>query len=331
MGDRLQVFKAAAVQASAVFLDREASVAKACSLIEEAGKNGAQLIVLPEVFIPGGPYWAWHLPMREGLRFSAELYQNSVDIPSDATARLGAAARRAGAYVVIGVNERSGTTIYNTLIFFDREGRIFGKHRKFKGTGSEKLVWGDGDGSTHKVYDTEVGRLGGLICGEHMMVLPGYTLAAMGEQVHVAAWVGFASSDIFDTEICSRYHALTYNTHVICSQSVVDPSIRKKLGVDTIKLGNAWSGIIEGGTGKMIAGPIAPDQEGILYGEIDLNRAVPHYFMRDAAGHYRPKQFQVYFDDRESNAVNVEHAGDGAQPDKGSAPEARIASKTAIE
>ena len=95
MGDRLPVFKAAAVQAAPVYLDREASVKKACSLIEEAGKNGAQLIVLPEVFIPGGPYWAWHLPMTQGMRFSVELYENSVEIPSDSTARLGEAAFRA--------------------------------------------------------------------------------------------------------------------------------------------------------------------------------------------------------------------------------------------
>jgi nitrilase len=316
MGDRLAVFKAAAVQASAVYLDREASVEKACSLIEEAGKNGAQLVVLPEVFIPGGPYWAWHLPMSEGMKFSVELYENSVEIPSDSTARLGESARKAGAYVVIGVNERSGTTIYNTLIFFDRQGRIFGTHRKFKGTGAEKLVWGDGDGSTHKVYDTELGKMGGLICGEHLMVLPGYTLAAMGEQVHIAAWVGFASSVVFDTEICSRHHAVTYNTHVICSQSVVDESVRKKLGTDRVILGNAWSGIIEAGTGKMIAGPLPPDQEGILYGEVDLNKAVPFYFMRDATGHYRPKQFRVFFDDRELNALHIDYPRDDAAPDR---------------
>lgn len=328
MGDRLPVFKAAAVQAAPVYLDREASVEKACSLIEEAGKNGAQLIVLPEVFIPGGPYWAWHLPMVDGLKFSVELYANSVEIPSDSTARMGEAARKAGAYVVIGVNERSGTTIYNTLIFFDRNGRIFGTHRKFKGTGSEKLVWGDGDGSTHKVYDTDLGKMGGLICGEHLMVLPGYTLAAMGEQVHIAAWVGFAASDVFDTEICSRFHAVTYNTHVICSQSVVDESVRKKIGTDRVKLGNAWSGIIEAGTGRMIAGPIPPDQEGIIYGEVDLNKAVPFYFMRDATGHYRPKQFRVYFDDRELKALNIDHPGDHAAPER--AAELRIPSEKIV-
>jgi len=329
MGDRLAVFKAAAVQAAPVYLDREASVEKACSLIEEAGKNGAQLIVLPEVFIPGGPYWAWHLPMVDGLKFSVELYQNSVEIPSASTIRLGEAARKAGAYVVIGVNERSGTTIYNTLIFFDRNGRIFGTHRKFKGTGSEKLVWGDGDGSTHKVYDTELGKMGGLICGEHLMVLPGYTLAAMGEQVHIAAWVGFASSVVYDTEICSRFHAVTYNTHVICSQSVVDESVRRKIGSDRVKLGNAWSGIIEAGTGRMIAGPIPPDQEGIIYGECDLNKAIPFYFMRDATGHYRPKQFRVLFDDRELNALHIDHPGDEAAPQR--AAELRIPSPTASD
>jgi nitrilase len=184
MGDTLPVFKAAAVQASPVFLNREASVDKACALIAEAAKNDAQLIVLPETFIPGGPYWAWHLPMRECGKFSAELFQNAVDIPSDTTVRLGEAARKANAYVVIGVNERDGKSLYNTLLYFGPDGRIIGKHRKFKPTGPEKLVWGDGDGSTHKVYDTAVGKLGGLICGEHTMALPGYTLAAMGEQVH---------------------------------------------------------------------------------------------------------------------------------------------------
>ena len=112
---------------------------------------------------------------------------------------------------------------------------------------------------------------------------------------------------------------------------MVDGSVRRKLGVAAIKLGNAWSGIIEGGTGKMIAGPIPPDQEGILYGEIDLNKAVPHYFIRDAAGHYRPKQFRVYFDDREMNALNIDYPGEKAAPESGSSQEPRIQSKAAAE
>jgi aliphatic nitrilase len=307
MRDRLPVFKAAAVQAAAVFLDREASVEKACRLIEEAGENGARLVVLPEAFIPGGPYWAWHLPMREARKYSAELFQNSVEIPSEATTRLCEAARSADTYVAIGVNERAGKSIYNTLLYLDRHGKIIGKHRKFKPTGPEKLVWGDGDGSTHRVYETEVGRLGGLICGEHTMALPGYTLAAMNEQVHVAAWLGFTLADISLVEICSRYHAVAYNAFVVCSQLIVDDTVLKRLGVERAQQpGQAWSAVIEAGSGRLIAGPLPLEQEGIVYGEIDLNKAIPHYFVHETTGHYWPKQFRVHFDDRELKPLTLD-------------------------
>ena len=165
MGDVLPKFKAAAVQAAPVYLDREASVEKACSLIKQAAENGADLIVLPEVFIPGGPYWAWNMDMRRAIKFSAELYLNSVDVHSESTARIGEMAKKYGTYVVIGINERDNKSLYNTLLFFDRKGHLMGKHRKLKPTGAEKLVWGEGDGSTHTVYDTDIGRMGGLICG----------------------------------------------------------------------------------------------------------------------------------------------------------------------
>lgn len=296
MGDIYPIFKAAAIQAAPIFLNREASIDKACVLIEEAAHSGAELIVFPEVFIPGGCYWAWHMNLRDGIKYSVELYQNSVDVPSDSTNKIGQMAKKYGVYVVIGVNERDNRSIYNTLLFFDRNGNIFGKHRKLKPTSSEKLVWSDGDGSTHKVYETDIGKIGGLICGEHTMALPGYSLAAMGEQVHIASWVGFASADLSLTQICSRYHAIAFNAYVICSQSVVDQSVIDKLeGLQSITLGNAWSSIIEAGTGRILAGPLPPDAEGILYAEIDLNKITSHYFARDN----NPKHFQVYFDARE--------------------------------
>ncbi|MBW1723433.1 MAG: carbon-nitrogen hydrolase family protein [Deltaproteobacteria bacterium] len=311
MGDVLPRFKAAAVQAAPVFLDREASVEKACALIEEASAQGADLIVLPEVFIPGGPYWAWHLNMRQAIPFSVELFQNAVDVPGEATERIGETARKCNAYVVIGINERENKSIYNTLLFYNREGKIIGKHRKFKPTGAEKLVWGEGDGSTHRVYETEIGRIGGLICGEHTMALPGYTLAAMGEQVHVASWVGFAFADTSLTEICSRYHAIAYNTFVICSQSVVDTAVPEKLGIDSIKPGGAWTTIIEAGSGRIMAGPLQPAEEGIVYAEIDLNQAPFHYFLHETTGHYWPKQFQVRFDARSLKPMVMETEGEG--------------------
>jgi len=319
VGDRLAKFKAAAVQAAPVFLDREGSVEKACRLIGDAAANGAELVVLPEVFIPGGVYWAWHMGMRRGLVFSKELYLNSVDVPSDATARIGAAAQRSGCHVVIGINERDNKTIYNTLLFFGPDGRMLGKHRKLKATGAEKLVWGDGDGSTHRVYETALGRIGGLICGEHAQVLPGFALAAMGEQIHVASWVGFAFADTTLTEICSRYHAIAYNTFVVCSQSVIDPGIGERLGIE-LPSGSAWTAIIEAGSGRVMAGPLPPAEEGIVYADIDLNEAVPHYFIHETTGHYWPKQFQVHFDAREAKPVHVLRDPDA--PDKEGAPAA---------
>ncbi|MGD0237794.1 MAG: carbon-nitrogen hydrolase family protein [Syntrophorhabdales bacterium] len=304
MGDVLPKFKAAAVQAAAVFLDREASVEKACSLIRTAAENGAELIALPEVFIPGGPYWAWHMSIGKGCSFFSELFLNSVDLPSKATVQIGEVAKKYGVYVVIGINERDHKTIYNTLLFYDRKGQIMGKHRKLKPTAAEKLVWGEGDGSTHKVYETDIGRIGGLICGEHTMALPAYTLAAMGEQVHIASWVGFAVADTTLTEVCSRYHAIAYSTFVVCSQSLVDEATVKKLGVD-MRVGGAWTSIIEAGSGRIMAGPVPATEEGIVYAEIDLSKAIPDYFVFDVAGQYWPKQFRVLFDARELKPLNV--------------------------
>ena len=303
MGDILPKFKAAAIQAAPVFLDRDGCVEKACALVKEAGEQGADLIVLPEVFIPGGPYWAWNMDMRRAVKFSAELFLNSVDVPSEATARIGEMAKKYNAYVVAGINERENKSLYNTLLFFDRKGVIMGKHRKFKPTGAEKLVWGEGDGSTHKVYETDIGRMGGLICGEHTQALPGYTLAAMGEQIHIASWVGFSYSDTSLSEICSRYHAIAYNAFVICSQSLVDESISKKIGVE-LKRGGAWTTIIEAGTGRVMVDPVPAGEEGIVYAEINLNDAVSHYFLHETTGHYWPKQFRVFFDARELKPLN---------------------------
>lgn len=290
-------YKAAAVQAAPVFLDLDASVDKACALIREAASNGAKLIALPEVFLAGGPYWAWHLPMGRGGAFSAELFRNAVEVPGPVVTRLGQAAREAQAYVVIGVNEREGKTLYNTLLYLSPSGELLGKHRKFRPTGPEKLVWGDGDGSTHEVYDTAVGKLGGLICGEHTMSLPAYTLAAMGEQVHVAAWLGFTLADRSLAEICSRYHAIAHNSYVLCSQLVVGQDVLDRLGLTREQQPvNAWTAIIEAGSGRLLTEPLDWDEEGIVYADIDLAAAIPKYFIHESTGHYWPKPFSVVFD-----------------------------------
>jgi len=305
MGDNYPKFKAAAVQAAPVFLDRDATIDKACVLIEEAAQHGADLVALPEVFVPGHAYWAWHMPWKDGMKYSIEYYKNAVEIPSPATDKIAETARKNNIYVAIGVNERDNKTLYNTLLYFDREGRLFGKHRKLKATGAEKLVWGDGDGSTHRVYPTEVGRLGGLICGEHAAVMPGYALGGMAQQVNISAWVGFVSVDPDFAEICSRYHAIAYNTFVICTQSLVDESVTAKLGNIGLREKTAWTAIIEPGTGRIIGGPLKPDEEGIVYADIDTEKCIEHYFKHEGTGHYCGKQFQVFFDTRETRPFNI--------------------------
>ena len=158
-------FRAAAVQAAPVFLDTDATVAKACSLIAEAGAAGAQLVVFPEVFVPGYPYWNWTMTPIAGSAWFEKLFKAAVDIPGPHIDRLCSAARDAGAYVVIGVNERdpfSMGTLYNTLVFISDTGDVLGTHRKLVPTWAEKLTWAGGDGSSLRVYDTGIGRLGGL-------------------------------------------------------------------------------------------------------------------------------------------------------------------------
>src|SRR5512138_301688 len=130
-------FTVAAVQAAPVFLDRDATIEKACDLIAEASRNGARLVAFPESYIPTYPDWIWAVPAGEdGLQgeLYAELLDQSVTIPSDATDRLCRAARQAGAYVAIGMSERnaeaSNASMYNTLLYIDPQGQILGKHRK---------------------------------------------------------------------------------------------------------------------------------------------------------------------------------------------------------
>ena len=179
---------AAAVQATPVFLDREATVGKAEALIADAAANGAGLVVFGETFVPTYPDWVWRTAPWD--RLSTEMYRRllaeSVEVPSTTTESLGRAAKTAGAYVSIGVNERDGSTLYNAQLYFGPGGTLLGKHRKLMPTGGERLVWGYGDGSTLLVFDTPFGRLGGLTCWENYMPLARYAMYSQGIDVWCA-------------------------------------------------------------------------------------------------------------------------------------------------
>jgi len=295
--------KIAAVQAAPIFLDRDATVAKACDLIAEAGRAGARLIVFPESFIPAYPDWVWAIPAGEDGMLS-ELYATflaqSVTIPSAATEQLGRAARAAGAYVAIGISERnseaSGGSLYNTLLYLDDTGQILGKHRKLVPTGGERLVWAQGDGSTLDVYDTPFGRLSGLICWENYMPLARYALYAWGTQIYAAVtW------DRGEPWLSTLRHIAREGRMVVagaCSilrlTDIPDSwAFKRRFYREAGAWINGGDSAIVGPDGAFLAGPVR-EQETILYAEIDpLGMGGPRW-MLDVAGHYaRPDVFEL--------------------------------------
>src|SRR5713226_3330850 len=193
------MMKVAIVQAAPVFMNLEASLARAIEYIGEAAKEGAHLVVFGETWLPGYPAWLdycpgaalWdHEPTKEVF---GELRRNSLSIPSREAQMLAKAAGDHKVVLVIGANERvdegpGNGTLYNTLLTFGPDGVLLNHHRKLIPTYTERIVWGQGDGGGLKAVNTSVGRIGGLICWEHWMPLARQVLHDSGEHIHIAVW-----------------------------------------------------------------------------------------------------------------------------------------------
>ncbi|MCI0398688.1 MAG: carbon-nitrogen hydrolase family protein [Chloroflexi bacterium] len=318
-------FLVAAAQASPVFLNRAATVDKACALIAEAGRAGARLLVFPEAFIPAYPDWVWAVPAGEQQLLSelyAELVANAVTIPSEVTGQLGQAARAAGVTVVIGLSERnveaSGVTLYNTLLTIDAQGRLLGKHRKLVPTGGERLVWAQGDGSTLQVYDTPIGKVGGLICWENYMPLARYALYAWGTQIYVAAtW------DRGEPWLSTLRHiAAEGRVYVIgCGMALRQADIpdhyefKQRFYQQVGEWVNGGDSAIVSPNGHFIAGPLH-QEEGILYAEVNPAEMCGSKWMLDVAGHYaRPDVFQLSVN-RQPRPLIQDEPERGEQPEQ---------------
>lgn len=186
----------AVAQIAQHFFDTPANLRKAIDAIHAAAREGADIVVFPECYLGQFPYWAqYYDKSAKGFaKIWTALYDGAITVGGDECRALAAACRQAGVHVVMGCNElsdRAGSaTLYNSLLFFNRQGDLIGRHRKLMPTYAERLVHGRGDGRDLRVYDTDIGLLGGLICWEHHMTLSKYAMATMGEEVHVAVWPG---------------------------------------------------------------------------------------------------------------------------------------------
>jgi nitrilase len=305
----------AAVQASPVFLDRDATVDKACGLVAKAAGEGAGLIAFPEAFVPAYPDWVWRSrPWNDGpAEWYARLLDQSVVVPSPATDVLGEAARQANAYVAIGINERdeTGTTLYNTLLYFGPDGSVLGKHRKLMPTGGERLVWGFGDGSGLVVLDTPFGRLGGLTCWENYMPLARAAMYAQGIDVYLApTW---DNSDMWVPSMRhiakeGRIFVVGVTACIKASDVPADIPGRSDLygdDDDWLSMGNS---VIVGPDGSVLAGPLV-GEEGIVTAEVDVTEARLARRQMDPMGHYaRPDVFRLSVDTNPRPAATF---GDG--------------------
>ncbi|MEZ5498653.1 MAG: carbon-nitrogen hydrolase family protein [Steroidobacteraceae bacterium] len=301
-------FIAAAVQWAPIVHDSAACADKAVQAIADAAREGARLVVLPEAWIPGYPYWAGtSIRSAEYQGFLQEFNRQAIRVPGPETERIQAAAAKHQCTVVFGCDERAAGSIYCTIVYIGSDGRLLGKHRKLMPTLTERMVWAMGDGSDLEAYDTDCGRIGGLNCFEHHMALARYAVGSLGVQVHASLWPGYEwLNPIVDA--CTRQLAFENACFVVVAREVMSP---EQIAVNMPQVEIDRSGYqMTGGSaiiapgGTYLAGPVSGEKETIVCAEIDLDRCLQQKWWFDGYGHYaRPDVMRLDWDRRAKRAV----------------------------
>jgi len=310
-GDQYPKLRVAAVQAAPVYLDRDATIDKLEKLVEDAKSNGADLVVFPESFIPAYPVWCLIYPPIDQHFFFKRLFENSVLIPSPAFRKLGEIAKKNKIFMSVGITEKSENSMgamWNTNLIFDRNGKLIIRHRKIVPTWAEKLVWSFGDGSSLRVCDTEIGRIGALICGENTNTLARYSLLAAGEQVHISTYPpcwpiirtpknsgGYNIKDVIRIRAAS--HAFEGKLFNIASSGVLDKDAIEQLSQGDSEIRSFLENVakpasmIVGPDGEYVVDPIV-GEEGIVYADLDTSIEIHLKGVHDIVGSYQ--RFDIF-------------------------------------
>ena len=285
------MIRAAVVQAGSILYDTEQTLAMAETLAAGAAAAGAQLAVFPEAFIggyPKGEDFGARVGSRtpEGRKLFRRYFESAIDVPGPATERLGKMAREHGLWLVIGVIEREGGTLYCTVLFFAPDGTLAGKHRKLMPTAMERLIWGFGDGSTLPVIDTGLGKIGAVICWENYMPLLRAAMYGKGVQLYCAPTV----DDRETWPVTMRHIALEGRCFVLSACQYVSGTI-------------GGGSLIVNPMGQVLAGP-ARGGECILTADLDLGEVAEGKFDLDVTGHYaRPDVFRLEVNEAPARVV----------------------------
>lgn len=291
----LPKYTAAVVQAAPEYLDLQGTVDKTIALIRAAAQQGARLIVFPECWIPGYPYWAWLDSPAWAARWTKPYAANALELGSDEERRIADAAAEYDIHVVLGCAERLGSSLFITQTIYDASGQRIAVRRKLKPTGTERAVFGDGGGADLLVCDSEIGRLGALSCWEHLAPLSAYALYQQGVQVHAASWPAFAmyrgvrqlSAEANDA--VNLVHALTGGSFVLAAtgvvtQAIIDQICETPAHRDLIWVGGGKS-MIFGPDGSRLAEYVPPDREDLVFADLDFEHIVAAKALLDTTGH----------------------------------------------
>ena len=291
--------RAAAVQISPVLHSREGTTAKVLDAIAAAAKEGVNLIVFPETFIPYYPYFSFVQPPVLMGKEHMTLYDQAVTVPGPVVDAVARAARSYGMVVVLGVNERDAGSLYNAQLIFDADGTLLLKRRKITPTYHERMVWGQGDGAGLTVLETQVGRLGSLACWEHYNPLARFALMAQHEQIHCGQFPGSMVGQIFSDqmEVTMRHHALESGCFVVNATGWLSDEHKRQITADEklhkVLSGGCYTAIISP-EGVPLAEPLT-EGEGMVIADLDFALITKRKRMMDSVGHYaRPDLLKLH-------------------------------------